>query len=309
MESNFSKYYRSPDDDLKVRGSGSFSESEIKKIRSDFKEYVMANFNGERLLALDLEVELGEGINEKIEFVFVELIKYFESLGIVPISCNELFLTATDPSKGIAGENSRSRGVVVNNPALEDIGLRQLSFLKTLAHKLYHSTAMASFTITETIADDTLHTQINIDEGVSYGTKDEPLMFEEGMASLFEESVTPKIKELFSQDTHNKYDELVQIALKNIEEPELSDEFDIHIRQVESGMQYSSSQYSGSRKLVKYLKSEIDNFLVLVENARIKRFTLPLARAIEKRFGKGSYRRLSTALAVDADQVLSELTQ
>ena len=167
---------------------------------------------------------------------------------------------------------------------------------------------MISFTIRETIADDTLHTQIDIDEGVSYSTKNEPLLFEEGMASLFEESITPKIKELFSDDTRSEYDELVQIALENIEEPELSDEFDINIRQVEGGMQYSSSQYSGSRKVVKYLKTEIDGFLVLVENARIKRHTLPLARAIEKRFGKGSYRRLTTAHAIEANQVLSELT-
>ncbi len=233
MENNFKKYYRSPEEDLKIRGSGSFTESEIEKIKNDFSEYVKANYDAQRLSSLGLEEELGENINEKIEFVFLELIKYFESLGVGPVSCNEFFLIARDPNMGIAGVNSRTRGVMVNNPALENLELRQLVFLKTLAHELYHSTAMVSFTITETITEDTLHTQIDIDEGISYDTKDEPLLFEEGMASLFEESITPKIKGLFSEDTRNEYNELVQIALEDIEEPELSDQYDIHISQRE----------------------------------------------------------------------------
>lgn len=298
MESNFKKYYRSPEADLKIRGQGAFTEAEIEEIKENFRQYVTANYDQQRLSSLGLEKELGEEINEKIEFVFLELIKYFESLGVGPVSCNEIFLTARDLNKSIAGENSRDSGVSVTNPALENPKLRQLVFLKALAHELYHSTAMASFTIRETIT---------IGGGVSYDAKDDPLLFEEGMASLFEESMTPKIKKLFSEEISNEYDDIVQEALDNIEEPELSDEYDIHLFQAEDIMTFSSSEYSGSRRVVKYLITEIENFLVLVENARIKRHTLPLARAIEDRFGKGSYRRLTTAPTSDADQVLSEL--
>jgi hypothetical protein len=309
MEGNFKKYFRSPEYGLKIRGSGSYTESEIDNIKKHFKEYVTTNYEAKRLSTLSFETELGVDVNEKIDFVFSELIKYFESLGIDNVTCNEFFLTEEDPHKKMSGESSITSGVTVINSGLENIYLKQLVFLKTLAHELYHSTAMASLTIKEEVIENIINRKIKTNSGISYNTENEPLLFEEGMASLFEEAVTPKIKKLFLKETQEQYKHLVQIALDNIDEPELSDEYDIYIKQTNEGMMYTSSEYSESRKVIKYLKTEIEDFLVLVENARINRHTLPLARAIEKKFGKGSYRRITTAHTTEAHQVLKELLE
>lgn len=309
MEGNFSKYYRSSAESFKIRGYGSFTEEDINGIKADFWEYVTANYDKQRLSALGLEAELGEDSIEKIEFVFAELIKYFDSLGIHNIKCNEMFLVPRGESDGFAGMASATGGVLVVNPALEDRNLNQLVFLKVLAHELYHSTATVSFTITEKTSGFTIHRSISSGGGISYNTENDPLLFEEGMASLFEEFITPKIKELFLEETRTEYDDLVQIALDDVEEPELSDQYDIHLSQTDQGMRYTTSEYSGPREVVKYLISEIDNFLFLVEDARINRHTLALARAIEDKYGRGSYRRISTALTTETREVLEELKQ
>jgi hypothetical protein len=312
MEENLKKQFRTSGEDIKIRGQGSFTEAEITEIKNDFTEDLAKSYNELRLKSLNLNAEFGEEINPKIEFVLKELINYFESLGVGPVSFNEFFVT-NDGFDEAAGQAHVAGGITVSNPGLESIELKRIVFLKTLAHELYHSTAIASLTIKEVFSEDTVFRDVYISGGASYDTKDEPLLLEEGLAARFEELITPKIKQLFSEEVVSEYNEIVENALGILNEPELTDEYDIHIHQMkhgdEEGMGFTTSRYSGSKKVIKYLESEIKDFSILVENARLKRHTLPLARAIEERFGKGSYRRLTTALAAEADQVLSELTQ
>jgi hypothetical protein len=312
MESHLKKHFRTSGEDIKIRGYGSFTEVEIKEIKDDFTEYLTKSYSELQLRSLNLNAEFGEDINPKIEFVLNELISYFESLGVGPVSFNEFFVT-NDGFNGAAGQAHVTSGITVSNPGLESIELKQIVFLKTLAHELYHSTAIASLTIKETFSENTFFRDVYIGGGASYDTKEEPLLLEEGLAARFEEQITPKIIELFSEDVASEYDEIVESALEILNEPELTDKFDVHIHQIkqgdEEGIGFTTSRYSGSKRVVKYLESEIKDFSILVENARLKRHTLPLARAIEERFGNGSYRRLTTTPATGADQVLSDLTR
>ena len=309
MESKFNRPFRSHDDDIKIRGYGSYTEDEIQVIKRDLAEYLAANYDEQRLGSLHLQSELGGDIDPKIDFILKELLSYFDNLGVGPVSCDEFFLVPRESLVGSLGVSSRVKGIRVSSPDLSNLELRQMVFLKTLAHELYHSTAVTSLTVSESTEGYTIHREVDIDGGASYGGKDDPLLLEEGLAASFEEYMTPKIKQLFSNDVVEEYDELVAMAVDLLAEPELTDRNDIRIYETEDGIAYSTSQYYQAKRLVQYLESEIEDFLFLVENARLKRHTLPLARAIETRFGKGSYRRITTALATEGDQVLSELAQ
>lgn len=145
-------------------------------------------------------------------------------------------------------------------------------FLKTLAHELYHATAITSLTVSEITEGYKIHRDVDIHGGASYG-KNSPLLLEEGLAASFEEYMTPKIKQLFSNDAVREYDELLAMAADLLAEPELTDGNDIRIYETEDGLAYSTSQYYQAKRLVQYLQSEIEDFLFLVENARLKRHT------------------------------------
>ena len=56
-------------------------------------------------------------------------------------------------------------------------------------------------------------------------------------------------------------------------------------------------------KLVNYLMAEIPDFLGLVDRARVDHKTIELAKEIESRFGRGSYRKIVTTSRKDADAV------
>lgn len=305
----FKKYLRTPDEDVKVRNGAAFSEEKLQKIKQEFVDYVVSNYKQNRSESADLKAELGEDIEEKIEKVFEEATVYFYSLGIDKVSFNEFFLDKGD-FKDYSGIASRSKGVHVTDSGLEVTELRQLFFLKTLAHELYHSTASASLTIREKIDhEQNLHRDVQINEGASYDTKDDPLLLEEGLATRFEECIFNKIKTEYSADTVELYEHAAKLGLQHTEKPEDNDIFTITLAQEPGTDQItvSASGYLPAKKFVNFLEKEIPEFSNLVEKARLNRETISLARAIENRFGKGSYRLITTAKVVEADQILEKL--
>ena len=66
--------------------------------------------------------------------------------------------------------------------------------------------------------------------------------------------------------------------------------------------------YVNGYLLTEKMLKEIPDFFKLVEHARINGETLALARAVEKRFGRGSYKKIFSTGEEDALKVLQELS-
>jgi hypothetical protein len=72
-------------------------------------------------------------------------------------------------------------------------------------------------------------------------------------------------------------------------------------------VRYGPIQYMNGYALTAYLVRKIPNFFGLVEDARINGRTLPLVRVVEKKFGRGSYKRIVTCPEGKAVDLLREL--
>ena len=62
-----------------------------------------------------------------------------------------------------------------------------------------------------------------------------------------------------------------------------------------------------SYDLVQFIASRIPDFYALVEQSRVERRPLKLARAIEDEFGEGSFSTLTTAFMQDSEKLLEQL--
>jgi|GEM_PF-2884695 len=312
MNESLNSPFRRPEEDLKIRNSKQFESHEIDAIINNQIDFMTENYLQNKEASLDLEVELGEDIKEKMAFVIEEALSYFHNLGFDSVRFNEVFYMHGNMDK-TTGESNRNEGTIIHFAEIEDIQLRQLRFLKLLGHELYHSTAMASLTVTDTLNEsgDEIHRYIHKDEGASYSPKSgphDPLALEEGLASKFEAKLFAKTRELFSDDTLTAYDAFIELAYLEVNQNE-SDRDDIAIRNVstnEGG--YSTPGYAPARRLVNFLEKHIPDFNTLVEDARLNRRPLALARAVGNSFGKDAYRLITTAGVWNSDELIQKLT-
>lgn len=309
MNESFKKFFRNPEDDIKVRNQGSFDEEELAEIRRDLAADIMHRYSEQESKALPLE-ELGEDIHIKIEFLLEAATDYFKSLGFSDVKFNPFYLFSGDLDEE-SGISSRSEGVLVHNTKIDDVGVRQLQFLKTLAHELYHSTAAVSLTVKDSFPTPNHHIRdIYFEEGAGYNTdyKNEPRALEEGLATRFEALMFAKIREWYPSESVEYFDDITAAIYEHVD-MEKNDLFDITIHRLADGsLDCAASQYRDSRELVHFLAERVPNFDQLVEAGRLERHTLPLARAIEAEFGEGSYRKITTTKDIDARKLIDELS-
>jgi hypothetical protein len=312
MNESFKKFFRNPEDDLKIRNQAGFEKEELEEIRNDFVNEIITRFKQLEKSSLSIEEELGEGIKERILFLLDVSTEYFASLGYPNVKFNPFFLTSGN-LHAEAGSSSRMDGVTVENTNIDHKELKQLAFLKLLGHELYHSTAAVSLTVTDSYpSPNHLHRHINGEEGASYRQGDEEKInaLEEGLASRFELLMFEKIKTLFPRELVEYYDDLTTQIVSRGYHTE-SDSIDIALHSYDSDTGYvtfGTSGYKPPRELVYFLASRINNFDMLVEQARLKRYPLALARAIEFEFGDGAYRRITTARNEESYALIEELS-
>lgn len=311
MHESYKKFIREPQEDLKVRNSGSFEEEKLQRIINEYVEAVKEQHTIHEAGALDIEQEFGPKIWKKIGNIFTFAVEYFNDRGIDEVKFNPFYLLK-DPIPGQEGENKRIGGITINNREIDFLEIKELGFLKTFAHELYHSSAAVSLTVNETeLNENELHRDVYIEEGAGYrmGDPDKRHALEEGLASRFEGLALEKIKGLFPPVVDDIYEAHISNVMKHID-PEVNDRLDITINTLEGNdLGFTASRYKASRELVSFLAQEVPDFDRLVEEARLKRHTLPLARAVEKRFGEGAYRTITTCSDDDAKQLQQTLME
>ncbi len=268
-----------------------------KKVAEGVEEYIR-NITRELRKAFESEAvsideALGEGAQERFIKLQEWIVEDFEEVGFPEIKLPPIhFMPEADESGESSGFATTVGNIKVFNTETPDKDIKQLEVLKIVAHEIYHGLAQTSIDVSVSIEEDeekNSQEKINVytRHGASYDQspgESKRYAFEEGLATVFEGKMLRKLETLFPEGT----------VLKKAEE-----------QPREELLQY----YDDSRELAQYVASEIDNFRFLVEQARLENKTLPLARAVEKRFGKGAYRRLTAAEIEEAADVLNEFQQ
>lgn len=268
--------------------------------------------------SISLTKEFGKDIPLKINHLYSWIIEDFQQYGFDDIKIPPLFLTPYDPSSDkIATAGSNSHIEIRNYSKIENKELKQLYFLKLLAHETYHAVSPVSLDLSFKKIPETEKYSISYKPGatgmVYNETSPEDIgAFEEGLAVRFEEKIFEKIKTLFSEETVQIYESDKESVKKefqknNTHDPEASPHFILRERAKTKGDLYKVSGYEGCVKLVNYVQSQIPDFEILIEKARLQRKTLDLARAIENQFGEGSYRLIMTATVHKASDVLETI--
>ncbi len=207
-----------------------------------------------------------------------------------------------------AGEVLVEQSIVEDNEELNN-------YLKarTLGHEDYHSIAPALYGLHL----DSENNVINIRQerqGLAYlpNTSEEDQFLYEGSAleeglAVEAELRAEKIARQQFPNGAREYDEIVATLKETLPlDPEVPDELIMFV-DINRGQRKYDHLYKNSYKLVHLLRQEIHGFDRLVEEARLKHSTLALARAIENRYGKGSYRRITQTSDNDAFVLLNEL--
>lgn len=312
MNESFNKFFRSPEQDVKIRNQGSFSEEEALEIKSDFVNEVLRRYTELQRSSLSLKEELGEDIHEKVETLLTVASEYFTSLGFSDVKFDSFYLHPHEPSAELAGVSSRLDGTIVHNTDIDDTDIKQIQFLKTLSHELYHSTAAVSLTVKSSFpTPGHLQVDFDIEQGAGYrpsDKKEELRALEEGLASRFEALQFEKIKEWYPSESVEDYEHAVSHAYTRVNN-DLNDPQDVTIDYLSHEyLHWGTNQYKASRELVNFLAERINDFDKLVEEMRLKRHSLPLARAIEAEFGEGAFRKITTAQDTEAQKLIKELS-
>lgn len=197
------------------------------------------------------------------------------------------------------------------------LAVRQYLEALIIGHEFYHSSGVLSTSATvenkntgDAAAE--LATFKVTRQGAAYSSARSSPAIEEGLAVSSEKEIEPMVAEHFPLGAEI-YQKLVDYVMQ--QDPRLRDDPNkgirrklISIRNFDGiNVSYENSRYLGSEMLVNYLKEEIPNFPQLVEEFRVHGKRLPLARAVEKRFGAGSYRTIFSATENEAIDVWQAL--
>ena len=195
--------------------------------------------------------------------------------------------------------------------------VRQYLEALVVGHEYYHSSGMLSVSATIENKEDSdaaseLATFKATRQGAAYSSAGSSPAVEEGLAVSSEKEIEPLISEHFPLGAE-VYQKLVDYVMN--EDPRFRNHPNrdilrtlISIRNFDGkNVSYMQTRYLGSEMLVTYLKKEIPNFSQLVEEFRVQGKRLPLARAVEGRFGSGSYRKIFSATENEAIDLWQEL--
>lgn len=171
---------------------------------------------------------------------------------------------------------------------------------RVIAHESYHGGAQAKLRLDHKDSD-----ELVMEKGGLDYIGDKPAAIEEGLAVRFEVWATNRIGETFVKGKA-MFDGLIEVYRGSIP-------VDLPVetyRAIDSNEEpVLSASYRRSYELVRFLEQEVTDFILLAEKARINHETVALARVIEKRFGKGMYKRIMETTEETAKEMLESLKE
>jgi hypothetical protein len=204
---------------------------------------------------------------------------------------------------------TRANHIEIANVECNDITLKFIILIRTMIHELYHSTG--TLNIYPTIDESENLKVETFRHGAGFSNIGANAI-EEGMADLTERRIFDEIKYLFPSEAMEKYNYVINKVLESYEEKGESDNIDdqsILITRLDDSVDYITTEYKWSKELAEYLSNEIYDFNFLLEDMRVNGNKLPLARAIESRFGRGYFKKIFELSANNYDPrfILEEL--
>lgn len=269
-------------------------------------EHVMVELRRRRDALLKQSPEESDSLRAVTDMVWNALVEYFQGkVAHTPVRL-PVRLLGSDINTGAYsdafGTVSEAEILVRDFSAIQIDSLRFIQLLKLILHEAYHSTAIRRLNV------QTAGTGIAVNI-LSEGVHSDPNLagaFEEGLAVFFENEMYKRLIANLPSDGVAHFSRAVAVhPLKDNERLEC-----ILVVNAEALGPYSSNYgtaimpYSACLELVELLATEIPNFLILVEQARVDNKPLGLARAVEARFGDGSFRNLLTSTMEQASELL-----
>lgn len=244
----------------------------------------------------------------KIAKIHTEIQNEFLLRGIDQVKTLPVFFRSKHKSDVDSFEQGRLHSThidVEDFASIEQKLLREIEATRLLCHELYHSTMTQGLEIIGSKAEYRLS---QTKAGASHLSKgfNGPFALEEGAAINFEKKILERVIDKDDLADYNQF--LKRLNTDNFE-PALDGTYRLLIYsykrdKVQVG---SNTKYRNSELLFEYIESRIPDFLKLLEQSRIHMKTLPLANAMEKEFGKGYYRKITTCGVSDAKTLLQEL--
>lgn len=275
------------------------------------KAQLFEDYETAKLDSVPIDEMLGEGASEKLNKAQKFFKDEFKNRGIQrPLMRQALFKKQNMLESG-KGATAYATHIEMFNLDIGDKELKQLVVFKTLFHEMYHFVSNFSISIEfGKLENDELGIKINTNAaGAGYNEAVSSSALEEGAAVSFENQIFEKIRKLFSKETLDKYDSLIQSGFDNFPRDKTYVTKDsLHIISSNDGEPNGFNEnYIHPLRLVKYLESQIPDFNTKLEKLRVNRESLELARSIEARFGEGMFRKIVTCKVGDAETLINEL--
>lgn len=310
-------------ENLRIRNEKSLDKETVKEVKGLYQKIGQEHTELIESQQLNFQEHYGEDILQKIETVQTWVAEELAARGVEnPNISSPVFLvendngeSLTEGSLGEGGHYSLHGYITVDlnkSKRIEYPQIKQLEMLALLAHETYHSVAQISMRYDE---DNNIAEVENI--GAGYMTdvhNQQPNALEEGLATSIEFQIKKKILDnLVDKEESDLYKYAIEQIRKHNEMDDSFPDEAIRLSKLTNEGNLSFGQpsfdYMDSYKLVNFLKESIPNFDTLIEKTRCERRSLDLARAIEETFGEGYYRKVTTALASEAKELLEELQQ
>jgi hypothetical protein len=324
MKFNPEEHIYKPAEDIKFWDKIGLSEKELQEVKADVTKQIIKKNESIGTIKYSIEKEWGKRGIEMVKTTYALVFNELISRGVEKVKLSDTqMISHADPNLFGISEISK---VTINYDRIkniEDTEIRLLNMVTHLAHELYHSSAPTQILITEDIKNKNNRILIQDASGASYWQGNESkefMLLEEGAAVDFEETIFTKISKEFNENTLKLHGKIKNGMNNNINTNYSKDIINniyppaylTNLKKVDNhnyDYKFSISMYGSSHQILLLLKDKIPDFYHKLEKARIERKPLDLTRDIEKQFGEGMYRRLTTATIEDANALLTELKQ
>lgn len=247
----------------------------------------------------------GEMFERRVQAVQEKLRDYFVSVGIASelVQFNPVYILPLESDDMSVPAELKDYHIELYDLPIDNANLKLLMALRALAHEYYHNAAITRRTLRFEEQDGGVDVSaVLARHGMTYHNEDSigrGNALEEGLAVYIEQSVFEDLKKSFEPASVELFDKITALAETSM----VLQNQDLVYRPDMTFIKKSDAQtgdvlfgypevYQECLELVEYLAEQIPDFFVLVEESRIHGNALRLARAIEKRFGAGSYRTI-----------------
>lgn len=290
-----------------VKDRGLLDDPRIKKDHEAFLKGIYKKYNK---ILREIDSEEHELIQALEEFIK----NYYESLGVrCNINIPPIFIDDDDEiikEKSADATFSAVKNCIIIKASPINTPIANYQKALALTHEIYHS--LATFKIIIENEDEIMLER----GGMCYRkmlttSNNQPPALEEGLAMLMEIRVKDLLSQRFPEEAH-AYKALLEREVE-LRKQRSMDTRNVVITHASRNPQetISDNYFPNSFELVQYLirifKQKGENFLQLVEKARVQGRSLNLARETEKNFGKGSYAKIALATEQNAKGVLQWL--